>query len=619
MLAVAEPPETAARAIAVQLLARAGLLLGWLAFAGWGVARLTRRNLVGLRAPFLGLALFALFAEGGTAFRLRPAISAGVLTVAALAVLLVSFRVRPPVRRLGPRRLRAGAGAIALVVGFAAAAVVPFASHGEGAILGHIDDGIREAAHADSLNLYGTRIPPDATGYIASMGSQMKKALGRRGGAYLLSTLAAVFGERAHAVYSAAMLGLGGLAVLGVALLAARVLRPYGRWRWIAPLLVAVNSVLLVVLYGQHLGNLLSVSLFLAFLHESLALPIARRWHAAIPAGLLIAASWTLYTETLPLWGAAGAASLLVAGRRRWRGTVARYALAVGISVLVNPVGAARTMRLWGTFGEATWMRSSYNRRIAGDTHYFPTGNVVTGIEAYREDAPAAVGRTRALLMPVANLLIAGTVIAGWARLTRRRRAMVVWLLAPVGLALLTNYRLNFPYGYARFLPLAVPVWAVAFSLLASTSFAPRGGRAPVVRGAQRRRSQAAWTAALAGAALGLVAILALPAARHVHARAARLIPAYDPAYRVLPSLAAAAGRDAVIFIEPVHGAEAAWLMYFLGGNAVQPLPVAAPHPGLRYFVLGDRREPGGGTGARARPVSRYFALRPPDAPRAAS
>ena len=39
--------------------------------------------------------------------------------------------------------------------------MLPFALHGEGAVLGDIDDASRECVVADSLSEYGWRVPPD--------------------------------------------------------------------------------------------------------------------------------------------------------------------------------------------------------------------------------------------------------------------------------------------------------------------------------------------------------------------------------------------------------------------------------------------------------------------------
>jgi hypothetical protein len=607
VVALAEPPEVPELRIALDILVRSALFLGWLTLVGWGVARLSRREGAAARAPILGLAIFAAVAEGASALGLRPLVAAAALTAAALLFLPISYRIRRPPRRWRPR-WKPALLALALLAAFAAIAVAPFAAHGEGAVLGDIDDAIRESALADAINLYGWDIPGSGRGYLASMGGQMLGTGGRRGGSYLLSALAGAFDDRAHAVYSVTMLSVGILAILATIPLAARLLRRRPILRWLPPALVAGNSVLLATMYGQHLGNLLSIALFLAFLDESLSLIRSRRWQSLVPVAILTAGAWTLYTETFPLWAAAAAASLLVAGRRRWKRTVLRYALAVALSAALNPVASARTVRFWTTLDDLPGMRSTYNRTIAGDTHYFPSWNVVSGLEAYREDLRPPVGRVRALFIPLANVLILGVFLAGWSRLPRGRRAIVFWLLAPVSLALLANYRLSFPYGYAKFLPLAVPVWSIALVLLACGAM-----------GSRRQEARGTASAALAAATLVLVLILSLPSARHVHRRALRTVPPFDPAFRVLPALAGSVGRDAVILVEGQDGAPQAWLLYFLGENAVLPLPLQARHPGLRYFVLEDRREGGERRLSRGRPDSRYYALRPLESARAAS
>ena len=604
VLAVAEPPEVPARAILLDVLAKSLAFLSWLTLVGWGVARLSGRLGLAARAPVLGLAIFAAFAESASVLKLRPSVAAVALTAAALLFLPISYRIRHRPRHWRPRWKPAFA-VLALLAAFTLLAAVPFAAHGDGAVLGEIDDGIREAALADAINLYGWDIPREGRGYLASIGSQWLGMGGRRGGSYLLSVLAEAFGERAHAVYSATMLSLGILAVLATLPLAARILRRSPLLRWLPPLLVAVNSILLATMYGQHLGNLMSVALYVMFLNESLSLIRSPRWTSIVPVAILIGGAWTLYTETFPLWAAAAAASLLVAGRRRWKRTVGRYALAVALSALLNPVASVRTVRFWGTLDDLPGMRSTYNRTIAGDTHYFPSWNVVSGLEAYREDLRPPVGRVRAILIPLSNFLILGIVVAGWRRLSPDRRALVFWLLAPVALALLANYRLAFPYGYAKFLPLAVPVWAVGLALLSCGAATSR---------ATERRATA--RPALVAAAVALVLILSLPSARHVHRRALRSVPPFDPAFRVLPSLAHAVGNDAVILMEAQNGAPHAWKLYFLGENRVLTLPQMDHPPGLRYFVLEDRREGEGPRPSPGRPASRYFALRPVEATR---
>ena len=169
-----------------------------------------------------------------------------------------------------------------------------------------------------------------------------------------------------------------------------------------------------------------------------------------------------------------------------------------------------------------------------------------------------------------------------------------------MGLALLGNLRLQFPYGYTKFLPAAAAVWSIAFAGLARRAIdrdAPAGG-APL-------------RTFLARTALLLAFVLAVPSARYVVRRAIRSEPAYDPAYRALRSLAAVVGRRATIVVDEPNIASREWMRYFLGENRVIDLtPSIAADASPTYLVV-DRRN---GSAALARRVivsSRVFALAP--------
>jgi hypothetical protein len=226
-------------------------------------------------------------------------------------------------------------------------------------------------------------------------------------------------------------------------------------------------------------------------------------------------------------------------------------------------------------------MSSPRHRLITGDTHYFPRLSVVIGLEAYREDAPAPVGMVRMILIPVAGVLILVTGLVGWARLAGPQRWLVAALVLPVAAALVWTYRLSFPYGFAKFLPLAVPAWLTAFVLLAFAA-ADRSDRS---RPSARRF--------VAYATLAFVAGLSLPAARHVLVRAKRAIPAYDEGFRVLPGLASGIGRAAVIEIDEPLVARREWMRYFLGEYETQLTRASAgadSNPGRPRYLLLDRR-----------------------------
>ena len=567
------PPRRSPWSIGLEILWRTAALIAWLALVGWAASRFFCLRPIPLSAPIVGLALFAVGSEAGAAIHVRPFHSAVAVTILAIVALLVLLK--SGTRRLLPSRAAAGAlGAAAI---FVFVSIVPLASHGEGAVLGDIDDGVRQCAVADSIAQFGWHIPTGMRGYLVGIREGWDSKHIRRGDVYLLSALASASRERAHAVHSVAMLGSGCLVVLGTGLLAFRVLRSARRTRWIPPVLVALNSTLIATLYGQHLGNLLGAALFLLFLYSAFVLVRSRRSDAFVPVALCLAAGSSLYPEVLPAWGVAAGLSLLsVRGFRRQRRGAARLLLALVVAAAMNPIAVREVVRSWAVFAAEPMMASGYSRMVVGDTHYFPSLNVVTGLTAYRIDAPAPVGAVRSLLVPVAAFLIIVVSVLGWRYLSTRRRWLVMALLAPVALALWTNYRLEFPYGFAKFLTLAVPVWAVSFGLFASRVL----GRAP--RGSPAR--------VLAAGTIALVLLLEIPAARHVVRLASRAVMSYDPAFRSLPALARVAGRRAVFRFDDYPIAGEHWVFYFLGENAVDFDSKTDRFPGEPYFRIVDRR-----------------------------
>jgi len=603
VLAVQGPPERPVAKIAVEMLWRVLLFPGCLTLLGLLPALATGGGPVSLRAPFLGLALFGIAAEVGSRLGLRPLSSA--IVPAALSLLLLGLpRVR---RRLRLRPPAPGTLAtLACAAVFAAVGATALSSHGEGVVLGDIDDAIRECAVADSINIYGWTIPPDAIGYVGGMTREARRAGLRPGGSYLLSGLAQAFHVRAYAIHSVAMLGAGVLVVCGAGLLAHRVFRRYPRLRWVPAALAAVNSTLYATLANQHLGSLLFAALFLGFLFHLLVLVRSPSALAVVPVAILVAAAWTYYPEGIATWGVAGVLSLFLAGTRpRGQRTWWRLLGAAILSVVLNPIGLIHGVQSLSKISGQAAISTPYAREIAGDTHYFPSLNVVTGVIAYREDAPAPTGHLRSLLIPVVSLLILATCWLGWRRLSRADRSVVAMLILPVALALAVNLRLNFPYGFAKYLPLAVPIWSVVFSLLA-------------FRAAESSRI---GTGVLVVVCLLLVGTLSLPAVRHVVNRIVRTVPAYDPAYRGLPALAATVGRTAVLFVDEPIRARLEWMKYFLGENRVEsyslqplnqkkPSPVIAPAEGQGGFLLVDRRTVTGGVSGSVA-ASRDFALVP--------
>ena len=593
VLAVSGSPRAPVAPVAAGILLRAAALLFWLGLVGWAPARLLASGSVALSAPLFGLCLFAAAAEAGRLTGLRPFGSAVALTALSATALLASFQSRAarPRRPRGPEAGALVGAGLVLAIG-----VVPLASHGEGAVLGNIDDAVRECSLADSINRYAFRPPELSRGYFSDVPLNMGRDHVRPGGGYLLSALAKAFGVRAHAVYSAAMLGTMTLIVLASGLLASRLLRSFRAGRWLLPALVAGNSTLLATLYGQHLGNLLSVALFLFFLSGVLFLIRSPRAGSVWPAALAAAGALTLYPETTPVWGVAALLALGAAGAARRPRTLRRLAAAALLAAAVNPAGFVRAARflVW-TNTQSREMASSELRLLAGDTHYFPRPTVALGLEAYREDAPAPLGAVRAILVPIAGILMAAAALAGWVRGNAHVRWIAAMLVLPAASALAWTWRLTFPYAFAKFLPLAAPVWIAAFLLLAGAAL--------------ERASHILRFASVA--ALVLAAALALPPARHVFFRAWRAVPPYDPDFEELPKLAATAAPKALFLIDEPIAARREWMRYFLG--EYETLPLGAPVPGWigpdhpRYLVLDRRR---GDQAARIEgPVVADFAL----------
>ena len=598
VLSLEDPPDVPPARLAVEILLRTlGVLFGF-AVMGWAAAALLGLRPLALAAPLTGLCIFAVVAEWAAAARVRP-FHAAVATV-LLAIGAIVFLFRRDRQRLRPD-LRAAAPALAGALLFAVVGVIPLASHGPGAVLGDIDDAVRETSIADSTARFGWSVPSDVKGYLAVIPTVWRAISVREGGAYLLSALAQRFDRRAHEVHAVAMLAIGCLVVLATGYLASVALGG-SRLVAIAPLLAACNSVLFATLYGQHLGSLLAAALIAAFVAFLLRMDSAGSSGAPVAAALAAAAGLTMYPESMAAWAVAAAALLAAAEARSRRVVLRNLAVAGLLALALNPVGFSKAARFAVyNFEQSREMASAYNRLVAGDTHYFPPLNVIAGIEAYRDDARAPVGLIRRRLIPIAGLLILATAILGWRRLSRSDRRILPVLILPPALALFANFRLGFPYGFAKFLPMAIPLWAVAFTLLfAGAAVGRRGEPAPL-------RSRV-----VAVAALVLTFLLAVPAARHVVSRAVRAVPSYDPALRVLPALARALGRSAVIRVDEPLVARRQWIGYFLGENAMEyesatGLVRRPDAPGPRFRLV-DLRDPDAALPAPPAVQTRYFA-----------
>ena len=155
-----ELPRPRARVIALRILWRVLLFLIGITFVGLAPAAVLGGAFRFASAPFLGLALFGVFAEIGGILHVRPsrvALALAVLSSIAIAATFRTWRRARFLRR--PGRMLPLAALTAL---FGVIAVLPFAFHGEGAVLGDIDDASRECVVADSLSEYGWRVPPAA-------------------------------------------------------------------------------------------------------------------------------------------------------------------------------------------------------------------------------------------------------------------------------------------------------------------------------------------------------------------------------------------------------------------------------------------------------------------------
>jgi hypothetical protein len=301
VLAIEDPPDAPRSRLATGILLRtAGALFGF-ALLGWAAAAALGLRPLALAAPLTGFCLFGIVTEWAAAARIRPFWATAVAVVAGIAALAVLFRKDR--RRLRPD-LRAAAPALACAALFAVVGVIPLASHGPGAVLGDIDDAVRETSLAESIVRFGWSVPADVRGYLAVNPTAWRSVSVREGGPYLLAALAQRFGVAAHEVHAVAMLLAGCLAVLAAGYLAAVALAG-SRFGALAPLLAATNSVLVATLYGQHLGSLLAAVLLAAFAAFLLRMRSPATPGTPVPAALAAAAGLTFYPESMAAWAVA--------------------------------------------------------------------------------------------------------------------------------------------------------------------------------------------------------------------------------------------------------------------------------------------------------------------------
>jgi hypothetical protein len=584
--------------LGVTILLQSALVLAALSLIGLPVATLIGRDAALVAAPLVGLALFGVAAEFGSAVGLRPwqaALAAGGLALAALVVQAVrgSLRLRPSIR---------GASiGLAPVVVFGVLAVIPMSVHGDGAVLGFIDDGIRESAVADSIVQFGWTPPPDVRGFLYVTPAAHRAAGIRPGGSYLLAAVAQALGLRAHEVYSAATLATGALVVLGCGLVARRLVRGRPAAPAFAALLTGLGTSLLVTLYSQHLGSVLFAALFLGYLHYALALA-ARPWTAAVGVAAMVAGTLTFYPEASPL--IVLTCVLVVAVARPWpraRRALVRVILAGIVAMAVNPIATMRTVRNVSAIREGNALSTREQRMVTGDTFYFPSFQVLTGLEPYRLDAPEYLRPEVRAVWDGVGLATIGAAALGLLCMRRRHLLRLAVLLLPIGAALLANRIIGFPYGYAKFLPVGAALVSLVITacLVAmldgarSVSQKPAPGSAATHRsGKAQRRSppRLAWRRLALGTGTLLI-LLRIPVVADTLSDNVRAVPAYDPDYRELPQLTAQIGRRAVVRIDEPLPAKRQWLCYFLGENAYETEPGRVRYPDSDYYRLVDLRE----------------------------
>ncbi|HEY3174053.1 MAG TPA: hypothetical protein VGK86_15905 [Thermoanaerobaculia bacterium] len=594
---VAEPWER----IGAVLLARVIAFLLWLTFVGWGAVRLWGSGPTLLQSALLGLALLAVALEAGAALRVRPLAAALALTALSAILLAISLRVR----RARLRRPKTGTvltlGAATL---FAVVAGYPLTQHGEGAVLGQITDAAWECSVADSIARFGWRVPSDVQGHLATVPSVWRQAHFRAGAPYPLAFLAQAFGVRAHEVHSVLVLAGGILVICASGALAMRIL-PGSTWgQLLAVAMAASSSILIAGLYTQHAGILLATVLFLAFLFFLFLLVRSPRAVSIGPVALTLAAAWTVYPETTPLWILASVLGLSLAGSwNRARRAALRILLAALLACALNPFALARSIRFGLETRQSPALATVASRTVFGDVHYFPSLRVIAGLEPYRLDAPAPGGMLMWHLRVVGVPLMLWMLGAGFLAATRRERRILLLLLAPVALWLLANRLLEFPYGYSKGLLHVAPLWSLCFALLA-------------VRAATSRHPPIRfnWMKAASILAVALIATLSAWSARHVVRRAVRAVPGYDPAFRILPDLARSVGRSARIVVSEPFVPRREWVSYFLGEYRVFYSPeevLATDHADHAYRLIDRSSELTQIPVARAVASSDLFALVP--------
>jgi hypothetical protein len=566
-----QPPEPPAWRIGLGHGTRVLAALLALALAGWPLSAWTARGRRFLTAPLLGFALLAVSSEVGALLGIRP-LPSFVAAAGALWVLHGARRVFPHRRAIPGDTLFAGAA----VLLFVAAGSVPMSVHGPGVVMGAIDDAVRECMKADTI-----LVPPrSGEGYSTLLPHLMGLKHVRPGGSFLLAAMAQPEGLRTHEVHSAAMLLAGALSVLGTAVLARRFLPGAAAARRAALALVATSSVLYTTLYNQHLGNLTAVPILLLYAVGLCdALGTKSRPPLVVPS-LAFAALFTFYPELLPLAGLMAAAAVLLLPARGARGRMLlRAVLVVVLAAAANVPGAVRAIRGLGPLRADAASTTAANRLVLGDTTYFPSLAILTGAEPYRLDAAAPMLPARRAAVAGVSLAVGLAALAGWVAASNRLRRTVAFLLIPPAVALSVNMAMSFPYGFSKILPVAVPLWTVSFLLL---------WRSAARRAEELVPAKAVKTASAAG--LGILIFLSVLASRHALARAAFLVPAFDPAYVQLPALLSALPAGTLPRVDQPLVANREWIRYMLRDVAVDAPATPVPAKGRLRVDLLDRR-----------------------------
>ncbi|HKD10643.1 MAG TPA: hypothetical protein VKE50_01145, partial [Thermoanaerobaculia bacterium] len=337
-------PSFGMASVWVTLLWRTIVFLLWLSLAGWGILRIAARWIPVALAPAAGLALFAVGIELGSVAGVRPLGAAGAASFVSLLFLAMSTR-RNPLRVGKPRP--ATVGLLFVGIAFLSFAALPMASHGPGVVVSANTDAAWECSIADSIARFGWSVPQDVQGFLQIVPSRWRHNHVRGGSPYLLALLSQLYGCRAHEIHPVLGLALGCSILFAVGALASRALRPPGRLLLLPTALVALNSVLLVNLYGQHLALLAAVALYLLFLFHLVVLTRSGTLRALFPIALAIAAEWTLYPEAIALWVATALAAIGAAAWMRVRAlrVVAGLSLACLLAAAVNPVGLTRSVQ----------------------------------------------------------------------------------------------------------------------------------------------------------------------------------------------------------------------------------------------------------------------------------